>query len=206
MVALVNFMDGMSKPISREERAKLAAWLLTQRGRRQYRHAPKAARSVQNVMKPLSRKYGAGVSAIAQNWQDIAGSRFSKVSRPVKITGGREGRTLHIQASGAAAALITAASGQILGRLNTFLGYGHIARLKVTQSKIKRPATAKTDKRAAPRGLLPSEEKELRLSLSTVEDPALKQALEKLGRKALTHSSPSQTAAAQPAGRQDNKR
>ncbi len=173
--------------LSREERARLAAWLSTQRGRRQYRHAPHAGRAIQKIVKPLSSKHGAGVSAISENWPEIAGTRFAKFSRPVKITGGRDGRTLHIQAPGAAAALIMAGSGQILDRLNTFLGHGHISRIKVVQSAMK-VASPSTNPKKQPRGLSPSEADELRLSLSKVKDPALKQALEDLGRKALSQN------------------
>lgn len=189
--------DLIGKSLPREEKAKLTAWLSTQRGRPQYRHAPAAARAVKKIIKPLSRKFGAGVTSISENWQEIAGPRFAKFSRPVKITGGREGRTLYIQAPSAAAALIMAGSGQIIDRLNTFLGHGHINRIKVIQGPAgqKSPArqrgkTASSNAAhpAAPRGLTPSENRSLHSALSRVEDPALKEALEKLGRKALTRN------------------
>ena len=170
--------------ITREERAKLTAWLSTQRGKRQYRHAPSAARAVQKIIKPLSSRHGAGVSAISENWLEIAGTRFAKFSRPVKITGGRDGRTLHIQAPGAAAALIMAGSGQVLDRLNTFLGHGHISRIKVIQGAMK--TSSKATPRQEPRGLTPSQDSELQSGLSKVKDPALKRALESFGRKALS--------------------
>lgn len=177
-------MNKEANSISREERARLTSWLSTQRGRRQYRHAPPAARAVQKIVKPLSGKFGAGVSAIAENWPQIAGARFAKFSRPVKITGGRDGRTLHVQAPGAAASLIAAGSGQILDRLNTFLGHGHISRIKVNQSAMRKAAP--TAAKREPRGLSPSQHTELQSGLSNVKDPALKQALEALGRKALS--------------------
>lgn len=177
-------MNKETNELSREERARLAAWLSTQRGKRQYRHAPPAARAVQKIVKPLSGKFGAGVSAISENWPEIAGSRFAKFSRPLKITGGRDGRTLHIQAPGAAAALIMAGSGQILDRLNTFLGHGHISRIKVSQSAMK--TAPENRERKEPRGLSPSQDGALQSGLSKVKDPALKQALQALGRKALS--------------------
>lgn len=170
--------------MTREERAKLTAWLSTQRGKRQYRHAPPAARAVQKIIKPLSNRHGAGVSVISENWLEIAGTRFAKFSRPVKITGGRDGRTLHIQAPGAAAALIMAGSGQILDRLNTFLGHSHISRIKVSQSAMK--TAVKAAPRPEPRGLTPSQDSALQSGLSKIKDPALKQALDGLGRKALS--------------------
>lgn len=185
--------DPISDCLTREEKARLTSWLSSQRGKPQYRHAPPASRAVRKIVKPLSKKFGAGVNAISENWKDIAGPRFSKFSRPVKITGGRDGRTLYIQAPGAAAALIMAGSGQILDRLNTFLGYGHIARIKVIQGPSKAVGAAHehtgaaVDKTARPeRGLSPSENTALHSGLSSVSDPALKEALEQLGRKTLT--------------------
>ncbi len=138
----------------------------------------------------MSSKFGSGVSVIAQNWPEIAGARFAKFSRPLKITGNRDGRTLHIQAPGAAATLITAGSGQIIDRLNTFLGHGHISRIKLVQTAMTAKARHTTATKAKPRGLSPTQADELRAGLSKVDDPALKLALEQLGRRALSANKP----------------
>ncbi len=136
----------------------------------------------------MSSKFGSGVSVIAQNWPEIAGPRFAKFSRPLKITGSRDGRTLHIQAPGAAATLITAGSGQIIDRLNTFLGHGHISRIKLVQTTVSAKAKPTTAPKTEPRGLTPLQADELRSGLSKVDDPALKLALEQLGRRALSQN------------------
>jgi len=183
--------------LSRKDQAKLDAWLKTQRGRPQYRHAPPARLAVAKIMKPLSAKHGAGVNAISQNWESLAGKRFAKISRPVKIHGSKEGRTLVIKAPGAAGALIMAASNQILDRLNTFLGHGHISRLRVIQGAMTNRGThqegADTRPQPKPAGLTPKTAQSLQSSLAHIEDDALREALEALGRKALAEAAQKRT-------------
>ena len=161
-----------------DEETVIAEWLETQRGRRQYRAAPHAGKVVGRIMQPLSRKHGGGHTGLAQNWADIVGERFAKISKPVRFAGGREGRTLVIEAPGAAAALIMASGSQIIDKVNAVMGPDHIRHIKVRQTKIKvdaKPATSK-------RGLTPSEDNNLQSDLAKIGDDELKTALEKLGR------------------------
>ena len=157
----------------------LTKWVSEQRGRPQYRAAPSAGMAVSRVLRPLSKTYGGGSSALTLEkvWPDIMGPRWSKISTPVRFIGGRSGRTLVISAPGAAAAMILAQSGPILERLNTHLGAGHVTRLKLVQSRMTAPPQTKPM-----RGLSPTQEKDLREGLSNIENDALKQALNKLGR------------------------
>lgn len=183
-------MDKPENQLSRKDAAALAQWLANQRGRPQYRHAPSAAMSVNKILRPLAKKFGAGITPIHQNWDHIMGKRFAKISSPVKMMGGRDGRTLVIKAPGAAAALIMASSGQILDRLNTFLGHGHVARIKVIQSAMDTATPHAPTAAPSARGLTPREDAALQSGLSGVSDPALRQALEALGRKALGEAPP----------------
>lgn len=186
-----------ARALSRKDAQVLGQWLGSQRGRPQYRHAPSAAMAVGKIVRPLAKKHGAGMTPILQNWEQIAGKRFAKISRPVRMMGGRNGRTLVITAPGAAAALITASSGQILDRLNTFLGHGHVAKIKVMQGAMDAPR-ATTAARPIKRGLTPKESETLQSGLSHMCDDGLKTALEKLGRKALSeapHKEPPHTGA-----------
>lgn len=181
-------MDKAENNLSREDKLALAKWLATQRGRPQYRHAPPARAAVTKIVKPLSSKFGAGVGAISQNWEQIAGPRFAKISRPVKMMGGKDGRTLVIKAPGAASALIMASSGQILSRLNTFLGHGHVARIRVMQGAMNTTRVDDPRPQPAPRGLTPSAATSLQSGLAHVRDNALRDALEALGKKALSQA------------------
>ena len=176
----------MSVTISREDKQTLSQWLEQNRGKPQYRPAPMAGVAVGKVMRPLSKKFGgkAGASAVAlsKHWPQIVGQRWSKISSPVKFTGGKDGRTLVIAAPGAAAALIMSASGPIIERLNGHLGDGYVSRLRVIQTKMSQSASTSVPKR----GLSPREEAQLQDGLSHIDNDGLKQALEKLGRGVLT--------------------
>ena len=170
--------------ISREDRQKINNWLESQRARPQFRSTPSAGMAVSRVMRPLSKKYGGGSSALslARLWPEIVGERWSKISSPVRFTTGRSGRTLVISAPGAAASLIMAANGPIIDRLNTHLGPNHVKAIKVVQTKMRTDSAAIKSKR----GLRPSEAAHLRESLATVKNENLKASLEKLGRGILT--------------------
>jgi hypothetical protein len=170
--------------LTRDEKQKITQWLESQRARPQFRAAPSAGMAVSKVMRPLSKKYGGGSSALALGriWPEIMGQRWSKISTPVRFIGGRQGRTLVISAPGAAASLIMAASGPIIDRLNTHLGPGHVLSIKVVQSKMRTDGA-----RVKPqRGLRPTEAEKLRQSLDKVQSEDLKAALEKLGRGVMT--------------------
>lgn len=103
--------------------------------------------------------------------------------------GGKEGRTLVISAPGPAAALIMASSHTIIERANSYLGPGHIRHIRVLQTKMK--TTPSAARPHTPRGLSPQEEQTLKADLEHVKDPALKEALEKLGRNILSKSNTS---------------
>jgi len=164
----------------------LSAWLEQKRGKPQYRPAPMASVAVTKVLRPLSKKFGGktGASAVtlSKHWPQIVGTRWAKISSPLKFKGGREGRTLVIAAPGAAATLIMSASGPIIERLNGHLGNGYVTRLRVIQTQMSSAIKTSVPKR----GLSPREESELQEGLSNIENDELRQALEKLGRGVLT--------------------
>ena len=172
--------------ISRNDKQVLTRWLEKQRGKPQFRPAPTAGMAASRVLRPLSKKHGGGSSAMALGrvWSEIMGPRWSKISSPVRYTGGKDGRTLIISAPGPAAALIMTASTPIIERLNAHLGTGHIKRIRVVQSKMTPPKRA-----AQPKGLSPRKTAELQDGLSHLPEGGLKQALEKLGRGVLKDES-----------------
>ncbi len=174
--------DSAAMTDDRHNKQVLGRWVETQRGRPQFRPPPSAGMAVTKIMRPLARKHGGGSSALALEkiWPEIMGPRWSKISSPVRFLGGRQGRTLIISAPGPAAALILAQSGPILQRLDAHLGQGHVARIKVVQGRMTRPAATQPK-----RGLPPRKASELQESLSEIENPRLKAALEKMGRSVL---------------------
>ena len=163
---------------ARLDKAAFARWLETQRGRPQIRPAPTVGRAVSRVMRPLSKKYGAGVASLDPHWETIVGKRFAAISRPVRFSGSAKGRQLVIKAPGPAGALIMAHQDRILEKLNGFLGAGHVKAIKVIQSRLN---SAPTQAARPKRGLTPSVKRELQSGLDQISDPDLKSALDKLG-------------------------
>ncbi len=166
---------------NRKNAQTIGRWLDQQRGKPQYRPTPHAAKAVSRVMRPLSKKHGGGHTGLTQHWSQIVGEKLAKISKPVKFQGGKDGRSLIITAPGPAGALVMANSQAIIDKVNGFLGEGHIARIKVIQSKIKtNPPTSKTRE-----GLSPLGEDKLRSVLENMDEGGLKSALSDLGRQIL---------------------
>ena len=171
--------------MSPEDKAKMEAWLETQRGRPQARAMRTAGWTANRLLRPLERKHGKGGGALAlitRHWPDHAG-RYAKLSKPIRVQGTKEGRTLVVEAVGPAATLIQADAGRILERINARHGANAIDALRVVQGRMERD----TPIDASPsRGLTPTEEAQLQESLGAVEDERLKAALEKMGRNAIS--------------------
>lgn len=175
-----------NRPLTPSERAKVERYLEARRARPQARMLPSASMAVNRVMRPLAKKggqkRGSSALALADVWPEIMGPRWSKISSPVRFRASNGQRTLIISAPGPAAALILAASGPILQRLNAHLGADQVSRIQVVQSAPK----AKADPADKPkRGLTPSEEHALREGLTQVRNERLKDVLGRLGREVI---------------------
>ena len=194
----------------RRERMKIAAWLETRRGKPQYRPAPAAGRAVARVVKPLSKKFSGSSSAahLVPHWPSIIGEKWAKFSRPEKFSGDKNGKTLIIGAPGPAATLIMASAGQIIERVNIFMGEGAVTSIRVIQKKMTpsqntgqnnagghaqnkstRPHYNRAGGINPPRGLTPLEEDHLQTSLKHIEEQKLKTALAALGRNVISRNS-----------------
>lgn len=186
------------KPISsltqRERAAYLNLYLQKNRGRAAIKPPPRAARATARIMRPLSKKFGAGTSMLKARWPEIVGARYAKLSKPARLIGGKDGNTLLIIARGPAAALLSANSRNILDKVNHFMGGKPISRLKITQGEIAmdRQTTAplssvqaKRPVKSQKRGLTPSEQTALQNKLERITNDRLRQALDGLGRSVI---------------------
>lgn len=152
------------------------------------RNAQAVSDLVSRVVDPVLRKR-AGISLeLIQGWEEIAGQRLARLSRPQKIVWPRriseddpfKPATLVVAAEGYAALAIQHETGELVARVNTFLGYGAIERIKLVQKPVTVPERRKA--RPALRPLRPYEEKQLDESLAEIESEKLRDALERLGR------------------------
>ena len=94
----------------------------------------------------------------------------------LSIRASKEGKTLIIEAKGPASALIQANSGQLLGKINQFMGANAITKIKVVQGRIKMPHTKTED-------IKPQQADQLHSLLEDTTENRLKRALSLLGTK-----------------------
>lgn len=153
------------------------------------RPAPKAGRALQGLIKELDAKLGRGAGALEARWLEIVGERLARVTRPQKLTKGRNGAggTLELRVAGPAALLVQHQSEDILQRVNLFLGPGSVDKLRIAQGPVKplpQSPVAPKRKAAAAAPLPAHQEAELKASVADAPD-GLREVLEKLGRAVL---------------------
>lgn len=128
-------------------------------------------------------KDGLAFGALLTDWPAIMGSRLAEQTGPLKLVfpaGRRENAVLHIRVSSAAALLVQHEEPQILERINAFMGWRAVARLKLVHA-----GPALPQKNYAPRPLKrldPVKEAELAAATAPVDNPELRAVLERLGR------------------------
>lgn len=145
---------------------------------------------VTEVLDPALRKR-AGISVgLVQSWDEIVGPRLGATSRPQKIQWPQraheddafEPAVLVIACEGAAALHIQHETSEIVGRVNAFLGFNAIGRIRIVQKPV-RSAAAPPRARIAP--LSEAETAGLKKSVAAIEDEELRASLERLGRSVL---------------------
>ena len=139
------------------------------------------------ILDPILRKR-AGISiGLVQSWDEIAGPRLASHTRPEKIVWPRrmheddpfQPATLIMACEGFAALRVQHETGEIIGRINSFLGFNAIGRIKIVQKPVRKPA-----ERAKPRlrQLTPAETAKIAGTVGGIEDEELRASLERLGR------------------------
>jgi len=156
------------------------------------RPPPVAGRALAGLLKSLDERFGRGPEGLKARWREIVGEALAQRTEPIKLTKGQGGKgaALELKVDGPAAALIQHQAGDILARVNLFLGEGAVERLRIVQGVIRRPAADATAKAAQARRrraqpLDAAVEAELEQSLVRGQDEGLKTALRRLGREVL---------------------
>lgn len=141
---------------------------------------------VSGVLDPVLRKR-AGISVgLVQSWEEIVGSRLASTSRPQKIQWPRrlhdddpfEPAVLVIACEGLAALHIQHETAEIVARVNGFLGFNAIGRVRIVQKPVQSAGPAPRPKA---RPLSDAEAKAVAAKVSLIEDDGLRAALERLG-------------------------
>lgn len=142
------------------------------------------------ILDPLMQRR-AGISVnLLQCWDELAGARLAACSRPERIVWPRRANeddpfqpaTLVIACEGIAALHLQHETGEIISRVNSFLGFGAIGRIRIVQKPVTRDEPRK---RPPMRKLAEREERHICELANMIEDEGLRASLERLGRNVL---------------------
>ena len=153
------------------------------RERTRAKHVSEFAASI--LKDVIGRRTGMTMDLIA-GWEDIVGDAYSSCTMPEKIIWPKRSSdadpfqpgVLVVACDGAKALFFQHETGQILERLNLFFGFIAIEKIKLVQ----KPVAKALPKRIIPKVLDQSEKERLGDVLNQIDDPKLRQKLEKFGR------------------------
>lgn len=136
------------------------------------------------VTRPVFGRHGFAEGALVTDWPAIVGAAIAHFTLPVRIrfpAKERNDGTLIVKvASGAFALEMQHLEPLILEKINGYFGWNAVARLKLIQGPL--PETAKRKPPPPEPPPLPADSSAA-ISLSQVEDPDLREALARLGRR-----------------------
>jgi len=138
------------------------------------------------ILDPMLRKRGGVSLGLGQAGEGLAGPRLARYSRPEKIQWPRRlnedepfrSAVLVIACEGMAALHLQHETGEIIARVNAFLGFNAIGRVRIVQ----KPLTAeKARPKPVFRTLSAPEREKLSSVVKPIEDDGLRASLERLG-------------------------
>ena len=142
------------------------------------------------ILNPVVRKRGLAGADLVMAWRDIAGPQFAECTMPDRIIwpkmtaqddqNGASPGTLVVRCAGPAAVLLQHEAPLIAERVNTFLGWYAVERIKIAQGSIHLPSgnTIPTLPEVPPEKQL-----EVQNQIAGVKDDQLRDALASLGTK-----------------------
>lgn len=143
------------------------------------------AELVGRVIDPMTQRRGFATTGLIAAWREVVGARIAACSRPEKIVWPKgssaegEPALLVLRVDGPRAIFVQHECGQIVERVNAFLGYAAIGRVRIVQGPVANDAAPG---RRGPPPLTTQETARLAASLDGVADEGLRRALERLGR------------------------
>jgi len=146
--------------------------------------AKPVAELVPQIGRAAFRRFGFVQSSVVTRWPEIVGERHAKVCSPESIRfppGEKNEGILQLVVLPAHAPLIQHVIPEIMERVNRFFGYRAVARVKLRQGVVQRPAARSERPESPPLSLKPVPF-ELGESLRDVGDPELRAVLESLAR------------------------
>lgn len=140
---------------------------------------------------------GFAIARLLTHWPEVVGDELAAMTRPVKVTYGREGlgATLVLLVAAAHAPMVQMQERRIRDRVNAVYGYAAIARIHMTQTAPTGFAEGQADFTHAPKARTeptpdPAILAQAHETAAPIRDDALRLALEKLAQNILTRRKP----------------
>jgi hypothetical protein len=134
------------------------------------------------VIDPAVGKRGFATAELLASWDTIVGARNGAFTQPEKLTfarGQSGGGVLTIRVDGPRAIFLQHEAGQLIARINTFLGFTAVAELRFVQKPLS-PKARRPE--APPQAPIPAQlATALDEAVSTVDGDPLREALRRLG-------------------------
>ncbi len=149
---------------------------------------------VSRLLNPVIERRAGMTMDMIQSWVEIVGETHAEHSRPEKLNWPRqasdedlfEPATLVVACEGSHALFFQHDSSAIIERINTYFGFSAVNKLKLHQQPIV-PLERKQPLQK--REVSPEKQDRLTSLLETVDDPDLRNALEKMGRGVFSEGS-----------------
>lgn len=141
------------------------------------------------ILDPVLRRR-AGISiGLVQSWEEIVGPRLAASTRPEKVQWPRrageddpfEPASLVIACEGTSALRLQHETAEIIARVNAFLGFAAVGRIRIVQKPVVAPGRLRPPRRS----LTQAEQDRVRGVVGGVDDAGLKQSLHRLGEAVL---------------------
>jgi len=120
-------------------------------------------------------------SELSSNWQAVVGPEIAQITLPLEIkfpsAKERLGGSLLLAVKAARALEIQHREPQLIERINRFLGYGAVARIKLRQGSVASPIIDRVEEVKELESVPESELEESGIDFNQVKDPELRQAL-----------------------------
>lgn len=150
-----------------------------------------ASRLLAERIRVAGEKRGFAVARLLTHWPEIAGEDMARITRPVKVSYGREGMgaTLTLLTTGAMAPMVEMRKESLRERVNAVYGYSAISRIHLTQTAATGFAEGQAEFLPAPKAPPTPDPVVLAEAAETaapIHDEGLRQALEELARNILT--------------------
>lgn len=163
-------------------------------GKRAVRNAVPLGDLTGDILDPVLRRRAGLSLGLVQSWDEIVGQRLAQTTRPERIAWPRrmneddpfEPATLVIACEGRAALHLQHETGEVIARVNAFLGFAAIARVRIVQ----KPVSVATRPVRQQRALSQGEATRLTQMVADVEDDGLREALSRLGRSVIARNPP----------------